>query len=247
MTGGLTIAVVPARAGSKGVKNKNLRPVMGRPLVAHSIECGLACPSVDHVVLSTDGEEIARVGLECGAEAPFLRPAELAEDTSAMLPVMQHAVEACEQLYQKPIDTLVLLHPTSPLRTVEDVEQCISLLRAGDCDAVISARPARRNPYFNMMVQDGQYARLVIRSGERVGRRQDAPSVYDLDTSVWAYSRRALMEERARIPEKTKIYVIPEERSIDLDTEFDFESLEALLAHRQQPSWTARSIVERQS
>ena len=241
MTAGLTIAMVPARAGSKGVKNKNLRPVMGRPLLAHSIQCGLACPSVDHTVLSTDSEEIAGVGLEWGAEVPFLRPAELAEDTSPMVPVMLHAIAACEQLYQRPIDTLVLLHPTSPLRTVEDVEQCIALLQRGDCDAVISARPARRNPWFNMVVQDEGYARLAIPSEEPVGRRQDAPEVYDLDTSVWVYTRSALMEQQARIPEKTKVYIIPEERSVDLDTEFDFESLEALLANRRKVSEKANS------
>ena len=232
MTAGLTIAVVPARAGSKGVKNKNLLPVMGRPLLAHSIECGLACPSVDHVVLSTDTDEIARVGLEWGAEVPFLRPAELARDTSPMLPVMQHAVTACEESYGMPIETLVLLHPTSPLRTVEDVECCISLLRSGDCDAVISARPGRRNPYFNMVVQAGPYVRLAIPSETPIGRRQDAPPVYDLDTSVWVYSRAALMEQHARIPDRTKLYVIPEERSIDLDTELDFEILESMLERR---------------
>ena len=234
MTTGLTVALIPARGGSKGVRNKNLRPVLGKPLVAHSVECGLACPSVDHVVLSTDSEEIAKVGSEWGAEVPFLRPAELAEDTSPMLSVLQHGTIECERLYGERVETLVLLHPTNPLRSVEDVESCIALLGAGDCDAVITARPARRSPYFNVVEKEGPYVRLVIPSPEPVGRRQDSPEVYDLDTSVWVYSRRALLEEQARIPAKTKMYLMPEERTIDLDTELDFEMLEFLLAHRAQ-------------
>ncbi len=153
-------------------------------------------------------------------------------DTSPMIPVLRHAVTACDQFYGGDIETVVVLHPTSPLRTVEDVERCIELLRAGDCDAIVSARPARRNPHFNMVIENGPYVRLVLPTAMPVGRRQDAPPVYDLDTSVWVYSRRALMEEEARIPEKTKLYVVPEERFIDLDTELDFEMLEFLVSRR---------------
>ncbi len=230
----ITLALVPARAGSKGVPGKNLRPVGGKPLLAHAIEVARKSPSVHRTVVSTDGDEIARVAREHGAEVPFLRPAGLARDDTPMLPVMEHAIRACEEAWGDRIDPLVLLHPTSPLRAVEDVEACVALVRSGACDLAVTARPARRSPHFNMVQDAGDgFARLVV-PDVGVTRRQDAPAVFDLDTSVWAYSRAAILDERARLPRRTKVHVIPEERSIDLDTELDFLVLECLLAARRR-------------
>ncbi len=232
MSTGLTLAIIPARGGSKGVPGKNLRPFQGEPLLVHSIYCGLTSPSVDRVVVSTDSPEIAKIAKSSGAEVPFMRPSHLATDTSPMMPVLEHAVSACEVEYGLPVNLVVLLHPTSPLRTPQDVESCISIINEGGCDAVISCRPARRSPHFNMVVEEEGYARLAMLPKDPIGRRQDAPDVYDLDTSVWVYTRRAITQQ-SRLPPQTKLYVIPEERSSDLDTELDFQVLECLLATRK--------------
>ena len=225
----MVLGVIPARGGSKGVPGKNIRPVLGKPLIAYSIGCGLQCPSIDHVIVTTDSHEIADIGRKWGADVPFMRPAELSGDTVPMLPVLQHAVAETEGYYRKTLEILVLLDPTGPLRTVEDVEGCIKLFRDSDCDAVVSGNTARRSPYFNMVMRPDSYICLAIPSPEPIGRRQDCPQVYDLNTVVWVYSREALMEKKARIPERTLLYLVPSERAIDIDTELDFEILEFLM------------------
>ena len=228
----IVLGVIPARGGSKGVPGKNIRPVHGKPLIAYSIECGLKCPSIDHLIVTTDSQEIADIARKWGADVPFLRPKELAGDTAPMLPVMQHAVIAAEEYYDRRLSTLVLLDPTGPLRVVDDVEGCLKLFRDSDCDAVISGNTAHRSPYFNMVMENDGYVCLVIPTSEAIGRRQDSPPVYDLNTVVWVYSREALMEEAARIPARTLLYVVPPERAIDIDTELDFKILEFLMGER---------------
>lgn len=234
MSQGLILGLIPARGGSKGVPGKNLRPVAGRPLIARAIACGLSCPSLDKVVVSTDSQAIAVVAQEHGAEVPFMRPVELASDTAAMLPVMQHAVTACEAHYGVAVAVLVLLDCTAPLRRVEDVEAALKLLAAPDCDAVVSGSPAQRSPYFNMVRPREGYVELFAPLPGGVGRRQDAPPVWDLNTVVWAYKRAALMEEAARLPQRTRLYEVPRERALDLDSELDFQMLEALLARESE-------------
>jgi CMP-N-acetylneuraminic acid synthetase len=228
----IILGVIPARGGSKGVPGKNIRPVLGKPLIAYSIECGLKCSSIDRLVVSTDSEEIADIARKLGAEVPFLRPEELAGDTVPMLPVMRHSITSAEEHYGRTVRALVLLDPTGALRTVDDVESCLKLFEDSDCDAVISGNTAHRSPYFNMVIQDTGYVRLVIPTSKPIGRRQDCPVVYDLNTVVWVYSRRALMEEKARIPERTLLYFVPPERAIDVDTELDLKILEFLMDER---------------
>ena len=230
--GAMVLGVVPARGGSKGVPGKNIRPVLGKPLIAYAIECGLESPSVDHLIVTTDSPQIASIAREYGADVPFMRPAELSADTTPMLPVLLHAITEAEGHYNEKVDAIVLLDPTGPLRAVDDVEQCIKLLRDSSCDAVVSGNTAHRNPYFNMAVQNNGYVRLMAQASEPVGRRQDCPVVYDLNTVVWVYSRRAIMEERARIPERTLLYLVSPERAIDIDTDLDFEILEFLMSRR---------------
>lgn len=229
----MVVGVVPARGGSKGIPGKNTLLISGKPLLAYAVECGLASPSIDHTIVSTDDDKIASIGREYGADVPFMRPAELANDTAPMLPVLQHAIKEAESFYQKQVEFLILLDPTGPLREVADVEHCIELLRTGDCDAVISGNKAHRSPYFNMVTPDGDYMKLANATSSEVSRRQDSPPVYDLNTVVWAYKRHALTEEAARIPQKSKLYLVPDERALDIDTPLDLEILELVINRRQ--------------
>lgn len=228
----MDLGLIPARGGSKGVPGKNIRVVGGKPLIAWAIACALASP-LDHVVVSTDSPAIAAIARDHGADAPFLRPADLAADTSPMLPVMRHAITACEAHYGRPVRRLVLLDPTGPLRQPGDVAAVLELLERPGTDAVVSANAAHRSPWFNMVrTDDAGYARLVIEPDTPVGRRQDAPEVYDLNTVAWGYTRAALMDQAQRLPARTRVHLVPPERAIDLDTELDFMILEALLARR---------------
>ena len=230
----VNLGLIPARAGSKGVPGKNIRPVNGKPLLAHAVECGLACPELAKVVVSTDSQKFADIAKEHGAEVPFLRPEHLAADQAPMLPVMQHAISACEKHYGFTVGNLVLLDPTGPLRLPEDIKAVLAMLEDDEVDCVVSGNAAHRSPYFNMVRESGGYVQLVIPPKGEVGRRQDAPPVYDLNTVVWAWKRRALMNDAARMPERTRLYLVPPERALDLDTEMDFLILETLLQKRAQ-------------
>lgn len=229
---GIILGVIPARGGSKGVKDKNIRPLLGKPLIAYSIECGLSCPSIDRLIVSTESERIAGISKNCGVEIPFMRPSELARDDTPMMPVLEHALNECESIYKSHIEGIVLLDATSPMRTVNDVENCIRIFKNGDYDAVISAVPARRNPYFNMVVPENDRIRLVVEPEKQITRRQDCPPVYELNNSIWIFSRKAILEERKRIPEKSTIYLMDESRSVDVDSELDFKILELLMKEK---------------
>ena len=229
---GITLGLIPARGGSKGAKNKNIHPLLGRPMISYAIECGLACPSIDHLVVSTDSKKIADIAKKYGADLPFMRPSELARDKSPMMPVLEHALKVCESFYNAHIECIVLLDATSPLTTPDDIEKSIALFKSGDYDAVISAVPARRNPYFNMVVVENGYARLAIEPETPVTRRQDCPDVYDLNNSIWIFSKKAILEEKNRIPGKSTIYIMDESRSVDVDTETDLKILEVLMKEK---------------
>lgn len=230
MNSGMVLGLIPARGGSKGIKKKNIRHLLGKPLISYTIECALACSLIDKVVVSTDDSEIAEISRESGAEVPFVRPPELAKDDTPMLPVMQHAIETVEETYREKVDILILLDPTSPLRKVKDIEEAFSLFtHDGACQAVVSGCKAHRSPYFNMVRLEDGFVQMLVQTDKDIGRRQDCPPVYDLDTTVWIYSRETIMDIRKRIPPLTRLYIVPEERSIHIDTERDFMIVEFLM------------------
>lgn len=227
------MAIIPARGGSKGVPRKNIRPLAGKPLIAYAIETALASDMIDRVVVSTDDMEIAAVARQYGAEVPFMRPPELAQDESPEWLTWQHAVRMLEAGEgDAKVDVGVCVSPTSPLRAVEDVDACIRLLLDSDADLVITVKPADRNPYFNMVVLDGAgYVRLVIPPERPIHRRQDAPPVYDITTVAYAFRPQFVLRAESEFEGKVRAVVVPAERALDIDTELDFEFAEFLLSH----------------
>lgn len=225
------IGVIFARGGSKGVPRKNIRPLAGKPLIAYAIETALASELIDRVIVSTDDEEIAEIAQQCGAEVPFMRPSELAQDNSPEWLAWQHAIQMLEAAEGEPkIDVFVCVSPTSPLRAVEDVDACIQTLLESDADLVITVRPAERNPYFNMVVLDGAgYARLVIPPEQVVHRRQAVPPVYDMTTVAYAARPEFVLSADSMFEGKVKAVVVPAGRALDIDTELDFKFAEFLL------------------
>jgi len=229
------VGAIFARGGSKGVPRKNLRPLGGKPLVAHAIAAARACRAIDRVVVSTDDEQIAAVARQFGAEVPFLRPTELSGDHAPEWLAWRHLIQNLPPRDGRNLDVFVSVSPTSPLRGVEDVEACVRTLLAGDVDVVITVRAAARSPYFNMVTIDPQgYANLVIPPKSVIHRRQSAPAVYDMTTVAYAARPEFILRADSLFAGRVKAVVVPEERALDIDTEWDFQMAEFFLAQQQR-------------
>ncbi len=226
--------LIGARGGSKGLAGKNIRPLLGKPLIAWSIEQAKACPEITRVVVSTDSEAIADVARSFGAEVPFIRPPELANDTAGKWGVWQHALEACDQHYADPIDIFVDLDCTSPLRDIEDISKAIAQFKLTRVDAVFSVCEARKNPYFNMLeVVDG-CQRMCKTLSSPVVRRQDAPKVFEHVASIYVLSPDYLRSGTGLLSGCTQGYDIGPSKSLDVDSELDFELIEFLMRKRRE-------------
>lgn len=181
------LALIPARGGSKGIPDKNLRPFAGRSLLAFAVDAARMSGVVDRIVVSTDSERIAEAAATLGAEVPFLRPAELAEDATPMLPVVQHAIRALETQGWSP-EVVILLQPTAPLRRQQHLRESLRVLLEEKCDSVVSVVPipAHLSPHYAMRLEEG---RLVpyLREGEAYTRRQDVPLAYYRDGTVYTF------------------------------------------------------------
>lgn len=218
-----TIAFVFARGGSKGIPRKNLQELGGRPLIAHSIECGLAMPEVERVVVSTDDLEIAEVSKLYGAEVPFMRPSELAGDTSSEYLAWQHAIRAMTVLTGE-FDIMLSLPATSPLRCVQDVKNCFNELRLhSEADAVITVQKASRNPYFNMVIKNEEgHCRIVNESSGYV-RRQDAPEIFDITTVAYAAKTTYVLNSTSLFEGNLRCVEVPKLRALDIDEPLDLD------------------------
>ena len=226
--------VISARGGSKGVKGKNIRSFLGKPLIAWSIEQALLCPEINRVIVSTDSEDIADIARSYGAEAPFMRDSYLANYTAGKWEVWQHALEACEQYYKEPIDLYVDLDCTSPLRDVEDISAAIKQFKESNVDAVFSVCEARKNPYFNIVEEEKNCLRICKSLPSLIVRRQDAPKVYDHVASIYILSPDYLRTGSSLLSGCTQGYDIGQAKSLDIDSEFDFEIVEYLMKKRNR-------------
>ncbi|MDO9403328.1 MAG: acylneuraminate cytidylyltransferase family protein [Polaromonas sp.] len=221
-----TIATICARGGSKGLPGKNIRDFHGKPLIVHTIEQALACPQIDVVYVSTDDAQIADIARGAGALVPYLRPAELAQDSSAKLPVLAHLL-AWLEAQGLAVTRLVDLQPTSPLRMPADISRALALDPQGEL--VVSVSEAQANPYFNLVEQaaDGH---VHLSKGNGAGRRQDTPAVYALNGSIYVWQPAALRRAAVEGLWSAKIlpYVMPAWQSVDIDNLEDFEYAEWL-------------------
>lgn len=228
------LCTVLARAGSIGVPGKNVRPLGGVPLIAHSIRHARASGLFNAVVVSTDDVEARCIAEAEGVDLVVDRPHALATATAGKLPAVRHAVERAEAELGAAYDVIVDLDVTSPLRSPEDVVAAIALLE-GDPGAanVITATPARRSPYFNLVerASDGT-VRLVRPTDPPLLRRQDAPDCFDMNASIYVWRRDALMDGLAVVNDATRLHVMPEERSHDIDSELDWSIVTHLYALR---------------
>jgi N-acylneuraminate cytidylyltransferase/CMP-N,N'-diacetyllegionaminic acid synthase len=226
----MIVGAICARGGSKGVPRKNLRPLAGVPLIAHTIRCAQACAVFQRIVVSTDDPEIREVARQYGAETPFLRPAHLAQDDTSKWLVFRHLVQTLEQMTGHRIDILVDLDTGVPLRQPSDIVGCVEQLLSGSADVVATAYEAERNPYFNMVeVAAHGFAQIVKPPAKPIAYRQGAPLVYSLSPAAYAMRRAALWQYEHWAEAKLQIFVMPRERAVDIDTALDWHFVEYLM------------------
>jgi CMP-N-acetylneuraminic acid synthetase len=219
------IALIPARGGSRRVPRKNLRLTGGKPLIAWTIEAARAASCVDRVIVTTDDREIADVATQHGAEVPFLRPPSLATDGAASADVVGHALREL-RLHEGSNSPFVLLQPTSPLRTSQDIDAAAALLVKGD--AVVSVTPAAHSVHWFRTI-DGQ-GRLRPWLDRSATDLRDTESVYALNGAIYVTCAGRFLRDGNLMPEMTMAYVMPQERSLDIDTEFDLRLCDLILA-----------------
>jgi len=227
------LVTVCGRGGSKGVKNKNIRELAGKPLIAYTIEVAKRWGKASKIICSTDSEDIAMVAKEFGAEIPFMRPYELASDTAGKIPVIKHALIESEKAYGEKFDVVVDLDVTGPVRTVQDLDNALNIFVEKKPEALFSVVESRRNPYFNMIeLDDSGFAKVSKMPSGKILRRQDAPKVYDVHASIYFYSREFLLNEDYRgvlDSDRVAAYEMDGKSAIDIDSEMDFKFIEFLL------------------
>jgi len=228
-----TLCVISSRGGSRGLQNKNIRPMLGKPLITWSIEQALRTPEIDRVVVSTDSEAIAEVARDSGAKTPFLRPAHLATPEAGKWDVFKHALDACEKHYGETYEMYVDLDCTNPLREISDISACIAQFckrRTEGVEGIFSICPARKNPYFNMLEAAASGALKISKElPDTVVRRQDAPAVYEHVASIYVLAPEYIRRVGYLLDGHTEGYDIGIEKSFDVDSEFDFLLIEFLM------------------
>jgi CMP-N-acetylneuraminic acid synthetase len=229
------ICLIFARGGSKGLPNKNIRPLSGKPLIQWAIETAFEVSEISRVIVSTDSLEIAEIAMSCGADVPFMRPDYLASDTAAELDAWKHALAYLRDEELAMPKVMVSLPVTAPLRTAEDVSKAIQLFSSTDSDLVVAVSEAQRNPYFNMLVRDGDLF-VLGNSSMNVSRRQDAPDYYDLSTVVYVANTDFVLRTDRILNGKTRAIVIPKKRSLDIDDIDDFALAEIYLREQLRDS-----------
>lgn len=219
-------AFIFARGNSKGLPGKNIMSLGGKPLLAHSISIAQRVPGIDKVFVSTDSAEIAAVA-ELFQATVIMRPDELATDTASEWLAWRHAITTLKARGDD-FSVFVSLPATSPLRSTEDVQQCMASLDE-QTDMVITVTPASRSPYFNMVVRDEEGASQLVCSGPNISRRQDAPVIYDMTTVAYVARPEFIMSNDRIFSGRVKSVVVPRERAIDIDDVYDFKLAEIFL------------------
>lgn len=224
------LGVITARGGSKGIPGKNIKMLGNKPLIAYTIEVAKKSKLMNHLIVSTDDAEIAEVCKKYGAEVPFIRPKELAADGTPHLPVMQHAIDFYEKAQNIIVDHVVILQPTSPFRTVDDLDGTIQKLIDTKADSSVSLVrvPSSAHPIKMKKIEDDKVLAYSIPEEEGT-RRQDLPIVYRRSGAVYAMRRDLIMKDNRLYGDFVTGHIIPAERSIDIDSELDWVIAEYLL------------------
>jgi N-acylneuraminate cytidylyltransferase len=225
--GKTVLAIIPARGGSKGVPRKNIREVGGKPLIAWTIEEAKKSKYIDRLILSSDDEEIIKIAKSWDCDVPFVRPQELAQDdTPGIVPVL-HALDMLPGY-----GMVVVLQITSPLRSVRDIDDCIESCATENVKSCVSVTEAEESPYWMYTLGQKGNLQSLIPATTAFSRRQDIPPVYVLNGAVYTADCEWLRQEKTFLKEQTRGYVMPKERSLDIDTELDLEIFRFTLSEK---------------
>jgi CMP-N-acetylneuraminic acid synthetase len=227
-----TIAIIPARGGSKGIPRKNIRLLGGKPLIAYTIETALKSKYIDIVVVSTEDEEIAGISKKFGAEV-IERPEELAGDESPTIDAIKHVIQTLREKDNYNPDIVVLLQPTTPLRIVEDINNAVELFLNNDCESVVSV--CKANPYWCLTIKD-KHLEPTFGWDYFYKRRQDLLHSYSLNGVIYITTIENLNKYNSFFNKKIIPYIMPYERSIDIDEEIDFKLAEFFLRREYEES-----------
>ncbi len=228
------VCTICARGGSKGLPKKNVRPLLGKPLIAWSVEQAKVSGLFECISVSSDADDILSAATAAGADHIIRRPVEMATDSASKLPAIRHAVLTTEHIRGVKFDTMVDIDATSPLRLISDIVGAVELLEKSDSSSVITGAIARRSPYFNLVeVDTSGVVALSKPLPNRVERRQDGPRCYDMNASVYVWKRDAFMADPRVFYPDSRLFEMPEDRSVDIDSEIDFFVVEKLLLSRR--------------
>lgn len=232
VNGKRVIAVIPARGGSKGLPNKNIRPLCGKPLVAWSIEQALTSRHVDVVLVSTDSPEIADVARGHGAAVPFLRPAHLATDEAATFPVVEHALAHYRERKGLEFAYTALMEPTSPLREADDVDRMLEELdgNSAEADSIISLGEVHEHPSIMKRLAGKGWAPYAPELPQRTRRQDNVPAYFPYGVAYIAKTA-ALLDERTFYTQRSRAFVIKRYQHYEIDDAYDFVCVEAVMRH----------------
>lgn len=229
------LGIIPARGGSKTLPRKNIKLLAGKPLIAWTIEEARKSQYIDRLIVSSDDAEIIRIAKDWGGEVPFVRPEELAEDETPGIDPVIHALNNIGEDF----DYVVLLQPTSPLRTVADIDGCIRCCLSHQAPICVSVSLADKSPYWMYTLNAQQKMQVLLPSVKLIDRRQNLPPVYVLNGAVYVARSAYLLKERSFMTEETVAYTMPPERSWDIDDEMDFLICEMIKEKLLENCWEA--------
>jgi len=228
------IGLITARGGSRSIPHKNVKLLAGKALIAWTIEAALRSDGLSRVIVSTDDEEIAQVARDWGAEVPFMRPAELAQHDSPHIGAVEHAIRWLATHENGHPNYIMTLQPTSPLRTAEDIDAAIQIAEAYDAIAVVSVCETKHHPYLSKRIlPDGTLADFVS-SDIVYMRRQALPPAYALNGAIYLNRRESLLRDQTFLPQRTYAYIMPPQRSLDIDTPWDLYLAELILRDKHE-------------
>ena len=235
------LCVICARGGSKGLKNKALKKINGKPLIAYTIKQAIKSKKFSHVIVSTDSKKIKKVANKFGAKSWFIRPKKFSNDGSSKLLAIRHALIESEKYFDMRFDICTDLDITSPLRSIEDIKNSISFFKRKKCSNLISVCKSKKNPYFNMVenvkgkfklvkeIRDSNKFSRSFSSNYKIVRRQDAPEVFEMNASIYIFKRSTLLRKINLLNKKTTIFLMPRNRSADIDDIDDFNLVKILI------------------
>ena len=218
------------RGGSKGVKNKNFKKINNKYLFEYTLEKVKKIKKITNYIISTDSEDIIKILKKQKEKNWYLRKSSLSRDSSPKIPVIRDALLVAEKKYEKKFEIIIDLDVTSPLRTINDIRNCINYFINIKKGNLISVTKSKKNPYFNMIELNVKTKKIkLVKNNGKFYTRQNAPKVYDLNASIYIWDKNTLLKNNSVINNKTVIYEMPEERSIDIDSKLDFKIVKSLL------------------